>query len=205
MLGRAEQRRLRIGVPPYGGKIPARNQITRRFAAENPDVALELEVGWTPRLLERVVSGDLDGAFGIGWLEPLLRRREICRLQVKLRVAPHDPLANQEAVFTKALKGRRVAVFTRGLYPELYDAVFAGPAWQGVNLVQTPEFHDRMIQEDAGSPPLIAAEFRVQGRPGGEGPWLADSPEIPFSLFAPAGPLGPDIEALWSAAQAVGG
>jgi len=201
MLGRAEQRRLRIGVPPYGDKIPARAQLTRRFTADNPDVALELEIGWTPRLLERVVSGDLDGAFGIGWLAPPLRRLTICHLQIKLRVASHDPLANQDRVAIEALKGRRVAVFTRGLYPELFDTLFASAAWQGVNLVQMPEFHDAMIDDDGGDPPLIVTEFRVQGRPGGTGPWLDDSLSIPFSLFVPAGSSSPDVERFWQAAQ----
>ncbi|PTS90312.1 MULTISPECIES: LysR family transcriptional regulator [unclassified Caulobacter] len=200
MLGRAEQRRLRIGVPPYGGRIPLRSQLTRRYSAENPEVALELEIGWTPRLLERVVAGDLDGAFGMGWLDLPLRRLTLCHLGLKLRVAPQDTLANQDEIGTDALAGRRVAVFARGLYPELFDALFTPLAERGVKLIQTPEFHERLIEDDGGSPPLIVAEFRIPGQDGGSGPWLVDVAPVPFSLFVPAGPLGADVERFWATA-----
>ena len=58
--------RLRVGMPPYGSRIPERIALVGEFARRWPSTSVELDVGWTPVLLDRVRQGSLDLAFVIG-------------------------------------------------------------------------------------------------------------------------------------------
>ncbi len=204
-LARAERQTLRIGVPPYGARLPIRNAILARFGRENSGVSLELEVGWTPRLLERVLEGDLDGAFGMGWQDATtFRTLNLSTLITQLRLGREDPLWGRNTVSMGELKDRRIAVFTRGLYPALYDRAFAEIERAGARLIQMPEIHARLIEEDAGTPPLMVLEFGVDQ--AGDDPWrvtVEGAPLTPFSFFAPAGPASPALERFIDTAKAL--
>jgi DNA-binding transcriptional LysR family regulator len=135
--------RLRVGMPPYGSRIPERIALVGEFARRWPSTSVELDVGWTPVLLDRVRQGLLDLAFVIGGaLPPEFEARTICETRPQLLLDPGDALTGLEEVPTAALRGRRVAVFTRGLNPELFDRLFAPVAAAGGTLVQMPDLLD---------------------------------------------------------------
>ncbi|WP_274380575.1 LysR family transcriptional regulator [Oleomonas cavernae] len=206
-LGHADPARLRIGAPPYSARIPVRTKLVSDFMARHGDVSLELEIGWTPLLLERVLSGALDGAFGIGWLQPEgLRQVPICTLAVEFLLAADDPLAGTGPLPAAALAGRRVAVFTRGLYPQLFDVAFKPLAQAGAQLVQIVEFHEEPEADQRETPPLIVTDFGLgrsslaksvkrTRRP------LQDSPPVPFSFFTRAEGATAPAERFWRLAQ----
>lgn len=206
-LARAEQGRLRIGAPPYSARIPMRSALVSRLAAVEPDLALELEIGWTPLLLERLARGELDAMFGISPVEtPSLASLELCRMQVTLSFHPDDPLAGSGPVAAEALAGRRVAVFPRGLFPALFDLSYGALEAAGAQLIQMPEPHEGLIIEDPGRPSLVVAIYRVEGHePAGlaEGARrvLAGGPALPFNLYTPKGERAPALQRLWDLAS----
>jgi len=206
-LSQADQARLRIGAPPYSARIPVRTRLVSDFMARHGDISLELEIGWTPLLLERVLSGALDGAFGIGWLPSEgLRQVPICTLAVEFLLAADDPLAGTGPLPAAALAGRRVAVFTRGLYPQLFDLAFEPLARAGAQLVQIVEFNEEPAADQRETPPLIVTDFGLgrstlaksikrTRRP------LRESPPVPFSFFTRAEGAGAPAERFWRLAQ----
>lgn len=208
MLARGDAARLRIGAPPYSARIPLRTRLVSDFTMRNPDISLELEIGWTPLLLERVLSGALDGSFGMGWLAPEgLRRLPVCTLGVEFLLAPDDPLATGSGALAAAdLAGRRVGVFPRGLYPELYDVAFNTVIAAGARLIQMAEFHEEPEVDPRGGLPVIVTDFglgrsavaraiRRLRRP------LRESPPIPFSFFTRQAGASPAAERFWRLAS----
>jgi DNA-binding transcriptional LysR family regulator len=132
--------RLRIGTLPYGSQIRLRVALVERFAARWPQTGVELDVGWTPALLERVRRGSLDLAFVVGEVEEAdFEALTIDETRLQLLVERDDALAGQRSVPLAALRGRRVAVFARGLNPVLFDRLFAPFEAAGAKLVQRPD------------------------------------------------------------------
>jgi DNA-binding transcriptional LysR family regulator len=196
-LGRAEERRLRIGVPPYGDKISARTKLTAEFAAEHPEVSLELEIGWTPQLLERATNGHIDAAFCLGWPKGAFRLVTICHLQPCLHFGANDPLCGREFVCAEELRGRRIARLPRGLNPSLWDALSPLYAEHGIEVVQVPEMNALPIDTDDSFPPLIVQTAYVVGEYVRSACTLSDAPRLPFHLAVPDGRLTAEVEHFW--------
>ncbi|MCW0180342.1 MAG: LysR family transcriptional regulator [Zavarzinia sp.] len=191
-LGRDAGGRLRIGAPPYSARIPARARIISGFVAQYPGTALEIDIGWTPVLIERVLAGELDATFGIGWqVPPGLIVRTLCHLAVELLMPEDDPLAASGGLLEPgALAGRRVGVFPRGIYPELHERLFQPLADRGAVLVQDAEFLDRALDAGSAAPgqPMIA-RFTVAGGAlpaAGSGRRILAGPAGPFLFLARA-------------------
>jgi hypothetical protein len=152
--------RLRVGMPPYGPRIPEQIALVDEFAARWPKTSIELDVGWTLVLLDRLRQGSLDAAFVIGITLPSdLEALTICSTGLQLLLDPADDLAELPEVPADRLRGRRVAVFTRGLNPELYDRLFAPVADAGGHLVQMPNVIDIQGSGTAYPSDLIVAQF----------------------------------------------
>jgi DNA-binding transcriptional LysR family regulator len=152
--------RLRVGMPPYGSRIPERIALINEFAAGWPKTSIELDIGWTLVLLDRLRQGLLDAAFVIGVTLPSdLETLTICSTGLQLLLDPTDELAELPKVSVDQLRDRRVAVFTRGLNPEMYDRLFEPVAHAGGHLVQMPNVMD--VQENGTVYPsdLIVAQF----------------------------------------------
>lgn len=140
---RGEAGRVRIGAPPYGSYIPAQNRLIEAFGSRWPETSVELDIGWTPVLLERLRQGVLDLAFVVSLAPPpgydaLL----VSETTQDLLFDPGDPLAGLAEVPPQALRGRKVAVFTRGLNPALFGRLFDPIAAAGGILVQIPDILD---------------------------------------------------------------
>ncbi|WP_424814168.1 LysR family transcriptional regulator [Roseococcus sp. YIM B11640] len=152
--------RLRLGTPPYGSYIPETNRLVEAFRARWPGTSVELDIGWTPVLAERVRQGLVDLAFVTGLSPPAgLEALPVSVTRQELVLDPADPLAALAEVSPAALAGRRVAVFTHGLNPELSQALFAPIAAAGGVLVEVPDIMDFRPMRDSPEPDLILALF----------------------------------------------
>ncbi|PWR23621.1 LysR family transcriptional regulator [Zavarzinia compransoris] len=165
VLAREAGGRLRIGAPPYSARIPIRTKLVSAFIAAHPGVALEIDVGWTPVLLERVLTGSLDGMFGLGWIgHEALRVQALGTLHLELLLPGDDPLGGGgETLAPAQLRGRRVGVFPRGLYPDLYDRLFGPLAAAGAILIADPAFFDRPMETAAGVESEIVSRLALPG------------------------------------------
>jgi len=152
--------RLRIGTLPYGSQIRPRAALVERFAARWPQTGVELDVGWTPALLERVRRGSLDLAFVVGEVEGTdFEALAIDETRLQLLVERDDELAGQRSVPLAALRGRRVAVFARGLNPVLFDRLFAPFEAAGAKLVQRPDPLEVPKDSRSRTPGAVVAVF----------------------------------------------
>jgi DNA-binding transcriptional LysR family regulator len=141
---------VRLGITPPAAPVLAPHLI-RLFAAEAPQVTVELQRMWLPNLLDAVVTGDIDVALTCGPVpepatiatevfcaEPLLvglrpGHRLASRDLVALSELAHDVLGTApEALFPAWALTQRQALGTAGIAPptiELADTDLAAIRW----------------------------------------------------------------------------
>jgi DNA-binding transcriptional LysR family regulator len=141
---------VRLGITPPAAPVLAPHLISL-FAAEAPQVTVELQRMWLPKLLDAVVTGDIDVALTCGLVpepariatevfcaEPLLvglrpDHRLASRELVALSELAHDVLGTApEALFPAWALTRRQALDTAGIAPpaiELADTDLAAIRW----------------------------------------------------------------------------
>lgn len=203
-LRRRDERRLRLGTPPYSNQIAQRRNLIDRFASVYPAVSVELDVGWTPTLIERVRSGDLDIAFALGSVEdPDLEVNMLCRIGVEMMMSQFDPLATRSILSPADFKDRAIAVFTRALHPNLFDELFAPLANSGAELIQVPEMSAAILAQVQGPRRLIAFQFTFSEATTDEA--IASRPlemkqKVPFSLLRRRGTATPLAQSFWDLA-----
>jgi DNA-binding transcriptional LysR family regulator len=208
-LRRRDEKRLRIGVPPYSDQIRERRQLIDRYTREYRDVVVELEVGWSPSLLARVRSGDLDVAFVMGRAESNdLESIPLCTIKLDLLMSRNNPLANQDMIALHQLAGRPIALLSRATHPSLIDELSMPLIKAGARLVQIPEINDNLFDRFHGPEQLIAvwfhfieeqfSEAEVAWRP------LDTSPKAQFSLIKRLGTATPTGRSFWKMANASG-
>ncbi|PHK95521.1 hypothetical protein CR162_08555 [Pseudoroseomonas rhizosphaerae] len=152
--------RVRVGTPPYGLYVPRQNQLIEAFRARWPGVTVELDVGWTPVLVDRLRQGVLDLALVVGLTPPgALEAVTVCETGQNLLLDAGDALAAEPVIQPRALRGRKVAVFTRGLNPELFRQLFEPLAGLGARLVQLPDILDFRHMRQSLEPEVIIAQF----------------------------------------------
>ncbi len=178
--------RLRVGAPPYSGRVAAVGNILTSLSAHFPALSVEMEVGWSPHLIERVRGGEIDAAFAtepfdVAGLTTLL----VDTLQRYLQFDRDDPLFGIEPIAAQELRGRAVAVFPRGVNPALYDQIFA-PLQGMVDLVATG-FDGRPLKPIGAAGATIPSFFAPVGR-------------LPEKGLRPL--IGPDPVKLWLVARA---
>jgi DNA-binding transcriptional LysR family regulator len=155
-LQRLDVGKLRVGAPPYGGRIAARNRMLTAVA-ERWEV--EMEVGWSPQLRNRVADGQLDAAFVVHPIdEEGLHVVQIAELKRVLVFETGDPLRGAGPILASELAHRAVAVFPRGVNEGLFDAVFLPLVLAGAELVPT-EFDGRVIKPGNRPGPVISSYF----------------------------------------------
>ncbi|MFS2008841.1 LysR family transcriptional regulator [Azospirillum sp. CT11-132] len=164
-LQRRDQRRIRIGAPPYSAEIPERSILIARLAEQDRDLVIELDIGWTPILMDRLRRGDLDLAFALA--PPPMEDLEAHRLTgiaLDVVMPGDDPLAGERQVRPDQLAKRKVGVFTRSLHPTLHDRLFKPLSLAGADLVQMPEISSSM-SERVGRGEMLMAIFACSGLP----------------------------------------
>lgn len=159
-LRRQTDFRLRIGAPPYSNKIKQRKRIVDIFSCLNEEIDIEIDVGWTPALIEKVRSGYYDIAFALGCIhEEDIDSLVICQPKIDIFMFRDNPLAINEMISPSDLKGYNVSVFTRTLNPILYDELFEPLINGGAILQQIPEVSESNVRKIISSNHCVIAEF----------------------------------------------
>ena len=204
-LQRREERRLRIGVIPHSEEIPARRELLDRYMTQHRDVVVELEVGWTPSLLPRVRSGDLDAAFVAGHFKDEFDALPVCHINVELLMAKDNPLARHNMVALPQLAGRQIANLSRAVDPDLVDKLCMPLIQVGVRILQFPELSEILLERLRGPEQLIALWPHLDNMPmpNGEFIWrpLDTSPKFEMLLIRRRGGTTPIGQAFWEAAS----
>lgn len=122
---RGDSGQLRVGFTPsaaFNALVPT---AIREFGRAYPDVSLTLEEANTARLLERVLSGEIDAAF----LRPFedtykdLRLRKLPDEHMLLVLPSSHPLAGRRSVTLADLAFDKFVLFPRAVGPRLHDAI----------------------------------------------------------------------------------
>ena len=186
-LQRGSAGRLRLGVPPYSYQVAPRGELIDRFCLLYSDVSVELDVGWTPGLIDRVLSGSLDLAFVLGDIRSTeLEVTTLCELRVELIKAADHPLATVKELVSSDLKNQTIAVFNKALHPELFDSIYS--KWQeaGAKLIPFVELNQALLDRTLSLENIIIASFDLRDDLLNEKAIirraLGDSIWVPFSL-----------------------
>ncbi|CAM3171914.1 MULTISPECIES: LysR family transcriptional regulator [Sphingomonas] len=186
MIRGAVVNRLRVGAPPYSGRIAAVGDMLTMLSAHLPSLSVEMEVGWSPHLIDRVRHGDIDAAFATAPFDSTgLAMVAVDTLQRYLQFVAGDPLFGSAPIAPGDLSGRAIAVFPRGVNPQLYDQTFA-PLQGIVELVATG-FDGRPLKPTVGGQATIPSFFGVARQP-------------PQPGLRPL--IGPEPTTLWLVARA---
>jgi DNA-binding transcriptional LysR family regulator len=200
--------RLRVGSPPYASHINQRVQLIEQFAAAT-HAGVELDIGWSRNLIERLRRGELDAAFLV---EPLddrgLELLPFCTMQLVVIVKASDPLTTLAVVRPSDLVGRGVGVFTRALHAKLFDELFPPLAAAGARIMELPEMNFRALLSDQTTEPSVLitmdASPAALGRTGNglRVLPLLDVPKVKLTLVRRRGPNSAACQRFWSMAEA---
>ncbi|KRG66395.1 hypothetical protein ABB26_00610 [Stenotrophomonas humi] len=197
---------LRIGLPPYSHLFAKRVALLERFAQLQPKIQIEIALGWSPELVERVAAGTLDMAFTVGDVtDPALDYQLISHASCHVCCRSDDPLAALEVVRSADLRGRTILAFERGLNPFVHEQLFGAAQRAGAVLqVDHEMMSDLWLQHIlAGSvvglnfirrPPAQLRE-RLCMRP------LADAADIALRLVRRRGTQPAAAERCWQLAR----
>lgn len=204
-LGRANPSALRVGAPPYSKVIRERRKLIGEFGLVHPNVSIEIEIGWSLALLDRLEAGQIELAFIMG--DPGAAKFEALALKyfgAALTLAADHPWAKAPSISPEALAGHSINVFVRALNPGLWDSLYGPMIKAGAHLVEVPELAegapDRMRSPDAlaayfdlGLDALETAEVvRIP---------VAAPATVPFQLLRSAMPLSESGEEFWRFAR----
>ncbi|WP_269792282.1 LysR family transcriptional regulator [Stenotrophomonas sp. Iso1] len=200
---------LRIGLPPYSHLFAKRVALLERFAQLQPKIQIEIVLGWSPELVERVATGTLDMAFTVGEvIDPLLDYHLISLAPCHLCCRSDDPLAALKVVHSADLHGRTILSFERGLNPAMHEQLFGAAQRAGAVLqVDHEMMSDLWLQRILGGdvvglnfirkPPSQLRE-RLCMRP------FADADDIALRLVRRRSPQQPAVELCWQIALGAG-
>ncbi len=200
---------LRIGLPPYSHLFAKRVALLERFAKLQPKIQIEIALGWSPELVERVAAGTLDMAFTVGdVIDPSLDSLLISQATCHVCCRSDDPLAALDVVRSADLRGRTILAFERGLNPFLHEQLFGAAQRAGAVLqVDHEMMSDLWLQHIlAGSvvglnfirrPPAQLRE-RLCMRP------LADADDIALRLVRRRSAQQAAAELCWQIARGAG-
>jgi len=178
MLQNQKFGRLRIGVPPYHASLQQQSALIRQFIGTRPFASIELDVGWSPILLGRLIERNLDLAFVLdSTADPSLEYMTIGLADPILVIHSSEELAERQELRLEDLRGCEIAVFTRGLNPILYDKLFGPYEAAGAKLLQVPEFGDLDVRRRRKPP------FRVFATFGWAGDQAPDAPGVVIRRF----------------------
>lgn len=201
-----DDRRLTLGWPPYSSQIDRRRELIEQFMAAHPDIKLEIDTGWSPKLVDAVSDGSLELAFVMGDLHtPIIQSVVVSALRVEVLMAHDHPLTGLATLSSSDLKGQTIAAFMRTQHPELFDSIFSTIEIPKKNLVQIVEINEALLARARSSEHLIIATISLRD----ENPLLAgmvkrpleNSRLIPFSIIRRASKLSPEAQLFWNLAS----
>lgn len=203
-LKRSHVEEVRIGSAPCGHKISIRQTLMQDFRIKHDRANFELDIGWSPKLIKRVLSNELDLAFVLTTEHlPVLDYVDLEAIGIQLLVPRSDQLAERSEIDVHMLAGRHVAVFTRSINPEVYDRLFTPLSDAGAKLIQMAEFEREIALAEANNK-IIFARYTTTDEHMGE--HLArctvkGGGTVAFSLVKRRVNTNPLAEILWSLAK----
>ncbi|HFG6905405.1 LysR family transcriptional regulator [Acinetobacter baumannii] len=202
-LQHQDERHLRIGSPPYGNHVVRRQELVDQFALIYPDISVELDIGWSSGLIDRVLKGVLDLAFVLGEIRhPEIQTMLLCELRVEFLMSANHPLAKVENLKPTDLKGQTIAVFTRALHPELFDSIFSGLKAAGATLIQFIEFNQALLDRTHATEPTMVTSFGLKYDHLNDAniirKTLVDHNSVPFSLIRKIGHTSAESQLFWN-------
>lgn len=203
-LHRSNRSVLRIGAAPYTRIIRQRRDLIEGFARSHPTVSLELETGWSLALLGRLDAGEIDLTFLMGEVDP--DRFDSILLKsfgVALTLSREHPLAQETSLSAATIANWPIQVFTRSLYPELWDVLYAPLIARNARLIEVAEMAEGPPQR-MDSATDIAAFFDFGADDVATGDLvrisLAEAVAVPFQLLRRAGHMSPEGQDFWDLA-----
>ncbi|WP_340315983.1 LysR family transcriptional regulator [Rhizorhabdus argentea] len=179
-LGRRSRTVLRIGAPPYSKIIRERRELIGEFALAHPNVSLEIEIGWSLALLDRLARGDIDLAFIMGDTEAVGFEKVVLKwFGVALSLAHDHPWAKLSSISPERTVGQPIEVFIRNLNPGLWDQLYAPLIEVGADVIEVPELAEG-APDRMRSPEAVAAYLDF----GADDPGLAEIVRIPLATPA---------------------
>lgn len=137
--------KLRIGSPPFASRIMRRIELIELFAAKT-SALVEMDIGWSGRLMDRLKRGDLDAAFVIDpFDESGLEVLTVCDMGVAMFARPSEPLAALNEVSVYDLYGKRIGAFVRSLNPAIFDLLYAPLQAAGAIIIELPEVRRSLL------------------------------------------------------------
>ncbi|MGH8054924.1 MAG: LysR family transcriptional regulator [Stenotrophomonas sp.] len=206
---REERPLLRIGLPPYSHLFAKRVALLERFAQLQPKIQIEIVLGWSPELVERVTAGSLDMAFVVGdVIDPALEYQLISHAPCTLCFRSDDPLAALDIVRSSDLRGRTILAFERGLNPPVHEQLFGAAQRAGAVLQVDHEMMSDVWLQHILSGDVIGLNFvrkppaqlrdRLCSRP------FADATDIALRLVRRRSAQQPAAELCWQVARGAG-
>ncbi|MDB5471519.1 MAG: cmpR [Caulobacter sp.] len=138
----AARSKLRLGSPSFSRDVPARVELVDEFAVRHPNLKLEIEDGYTPRLLERLRQGRLDLTLasapfddhGLEWVQ-------LSASQPMIATPAESRLARLESIGAEDLSGVAFAVFPNYIGAHYVQAWHQPLQRAGAVLVESNEPH----------------------------------------------------------------
>jgi len=153
MLQNRQSGRISIGVPPYHASLEAKTLLVKKFIEVRPKASVELDVGWSRNLLDRLLNHTVDLAFILDFApQPALEAVTLGMYQSVLAIRSDEAIAQRENLRLEHFSGREIAVFTRGLNPSLYDKLYGPLEQAGAKLLQVTEFADLDVDRGMNQP-----------------------------------------------------
>ena len=212
MLRDGQGGRLRVGVPPYHAAIRQKSALIRKFSESRPQASVELEIGWSPHLIERLFDHSLDLAF-VADPTPIAHVESVTigHSTLVLVLPLGDELAARKVLRVGDLRGREITVLTRGVNPSLWDMLFTPLEAAGAILLQSPDPDDFVARQDAKRPFRPFTKLDWSGALRGNTPGTVKrrlddyAPRIPLRLVRLKASNTPLQAEFWRLASAVEG
>ncbi|MDM0014045.1 LysR family transcriptional regulator [Variovorax sp. J22P168] len=203
---RSEDRQsLRLGAPPYSSDIARRTRLVDRFASSESSIGVEIHVGWTPALLERLGTQDLDLTFAMAPDVEAERTILIDQIGVDIWMRADDLLAGRSALLPDDLSGRQLYTFNRNLNRKLYDTIFGPLGQAGARLVQVADDTTPDALASEGAERALGTNYHLPARLAAAGK-LVSVPlagvRVPFMLVRRTGELSGPASRFWELAKA---
>lgn len=157
--------RLRLGSPSFSRDLPVRVMLIEEFCARHPQVRLEIEDGYTPRLVEHLREGRLDLTLASA---PFDQQGLDCMLLSTstpvLAIPTESPLARLSAIGPEAVRGTRIAVFPKYIGQAYVETWYQPLEAAGAILTESNEPHYGTQLAFAARRRLCTILHRVKGQ-----------------------------------------
>jgi len=198
---------LRLGAPVYTGRIQLARKLLDAIRAHRPAISVDIDVAWNPSLMGKLAEGTLDAVLTLSPEETgEFERLVLAQTTLDVEMDADDPLA--EAPLTPAaLAGRKIKVFSREAYADLYDKLFAPLREHGATLVETKAMWSLNPQEPQDLPSLVGASSALWARPPRPGRVrrrVEGMPEtVPFCILRRRERPARSLEILWKLGRSI--